>query len=185
MGRPVSLRALPPKSAVGAVAVIILPPLLDEVPGVCQGNENILVQAFISQPSVETFHETVIRGFSGPTVFQADAIFCAHSFKARPVNSGPLSVRSLRGRRPCSRRRSSTCTTRWPESDISTSRAGVDRSQRSRMVRIRIRRPDSRLSLTKSIPHCSSGPMGVGRHDRRTQGRFFVGRKRKDRHSSR
>jgi len=83
MGRPVSLRALPPKSAVGAVAVIILPPLLDEVPGVCQGNENILVQAFISQPSVETFHETVIRGFSGPTVFQADAMFL------RPFIQGP------------------------------------------------------------------------------------------------
>lgn len=47
MGRPVGLRALPPRSAVGAVAIILLLPRLDEMPGVCQGNENILVQAFI------------------------------------------------------------------------------------------------------------------------------------------
>lgn len=83
MGRPVRLRALPPKSAEGAVAVILLPPCLDEMPGICQGNENILVQTFISQPSVETFHETVICGFSGPTVFQADAMFL------RPFIQGP------------------------------------------------------------------------------------------------
>lgn len=36
--------------------------------------------------------------------------------------------------------------------NIHTSRAGIDRSQKSRMVRIRRRRPDSRLSLTKSMP---------------------------------
>lgn len=29
---------------------------------------------------------------------------------------------------------------------------------------MRIRRPVPRLSLTKSIPHCSSGPSGFGRH---------------------
>ncbi len=32
MGRPVRLRALPPKSAVGAVAVILLPPFLCQFP---------------------------------------------------------------------------------------------------------------------------------------------------------
>lgn len=83
MGRPVRLRALPLKSAVGAVAVILLPPRLDAMPGVCQGSETILVQAFISQPSVETFLETVIRGFSGPAVFQADAMVL------RPFIQGP------------------------------------------------------------------------------------------------
>ena len=83
MGRPVGLRALPPRSAVGAVAIILLLPRLDEMPGVCQGSENILVQAFIPQPSVETFHETVICGFSGPTVFQANAMFL------RPFIQGP------------------------------------------------------------------------------------------------
>ena len=74
-GSPVRFRALPPQSAVGSVAVIILPPLLDEMPGFCQRHENILVQAFIPQPSVETFHETVICGFAGPTVFQCNTIF--------------------------------------------------------------------------------------------------------------
>ena len=112
MGRPVSFRALPPKGAVGTFAVMILPPLFDDTPGFCQGNENILVQAFIAQPSVETFHETVIGRFPRPTVLQANIMFLRPLFKAWPVNSGPLSVRSLRGRRPCNRRRSSTCTTR-------------------------------------------------------------------------
>ena len=75
MGHPVSFGALPAKSAVRAVAVIILPPLLDETPGFCQGNENILVQAFIAEPSVETFHETVIGRFPRPTVLQANIMF--------------------------------------------------------------------------------------------------------------
>ena len=75
MGRPVSVRALPAQSAVRAVAVIILPPLLDETPGFCQGNENILVQAFIAEPSVETFHKTVICGFPWPTMREANAMF--------------------------------------------------------------------------------------------------------------
>ena len=75
MCRPESFRALPPKCAVGTVAVIILPPLFEEAPGFRQGHENILVQAFISQSSVETFHETVICGFFRPAVFQANAMF--------------------------------------------------------------------------------------------------------------
>lgn len=43
------------------------------------------------------------------------------------------------------------------------------------MVRIRIRRPDPRLSLTKSMPHCLSEPQGVGSQDRSDQGRFLAG----------
>ena len=53
------------------------------------------------------------------------------------------------------------------------------------MVRIRIRRPDPRLSLTKSMPHCLSEPQGVGSQDRSDQERFFAARKRKERPSSR
>ena len=75
MSCPESFGALPPKCAVGTVAIIILAPLLDETPGFCQGNENILVQAFIAEPSVETFHKTVICGVSGPAMRQANAMF--------------------------------------------------------------------------------------------------------------
>ena len=75
MDCPESFGALPPKCAVGTVAIIILAPLLDETPGFCQGNENILVQAFIAEPSVETFHETVIGRFPRPTMRQANAMF--------------------------------------------------------------------------------------------------------------
>ena len=75
MSCPESFRALPPKCAMGTVAVIILAPLLDEASGFCQGNENILVQAFIAEPSVETLYKTVICGFSRSTVFQTNAMF--------------------------------------------------------------------------------------------------------------
>lgn len=68
MGRPVSFRALPPQSSMGMVAIIILAPLLDEMPGIYQGNENILVQALIAQPSVETLYKAFICGFSLPTM---------------------------------------------------------------------------------------------------------------------
>ena len=84
MGRSVRLRTLPPKSTVGTVAVIILPPRLDEMPGVCQGNENILVQAFIPQLAVETLHPAVIYRFSRSAVFQPNAMLL------RPFIQGPL-----------------------------------------------------------------------------------------------
>ena len=95
MGHPVSFGALPAKSAVRAVAVIILPPLLYETPGFCQGNENILVQAFIAEPSVETFHETVICGFPWPTMREANAMFL------RPFIQGvPCKLRAIVRKKP-------------------------------------------------------------------------------------
>lgn len=63
--------------------------------------------------------------------------FCAHVSNTRQI--------LLR------QRSSSTCTTRCPDSDISTFKAGFDQFQRSRMVRRRIHRPGTRLSLTKSM----------------------------------
>lgn len=65
MGRSVRFRALPPQSGVEAVAVIILPPLLDEMPGFCQRPENILFQAFIPQPYVELSTKSLSVGFPG------------------------------------------------------------------------------------------------------------------------
>ena len=95
MGRPVSVRALPAQSAVGTVAVIILSPLFEEAPGFRQGNENILVQAFITQPSVETFHETVIGRFPRPTVLQANIMFL------RPFIQGvPCKLRAIVRKKP-------------------------------------------------------------------------------------
>ena len=95
MDCPESFGALPPKCAVGTVAIIILAPLLDETPGFCQGNENILVQAFIAEPSVETFHKTVICGFSGPTMRQANAMFL------RPFIQGvPCKLRAIVRKKP-------------------------------------------------------------------------------------
>ena len=84
MSCPESRRALPAKGAVGTVAIIILAPLLDETPGFCQGNENILVQAFIAEPSVETLYKTVICGFFRSTVFQTNAMFLRPFIQGMP-----------------------------------------------------------------------------------------------------
>lgn len=81
MGRPVCLRALAAKSAVGALAVKILPPLLDEMAGLSQGKENILGQAFISLPTVEAFHKTIICGFPGRLC--SGSCFWDHLFTVR------------------------------------------------------------------------------------------------------
>lgn len=95
MDCPESFGALPAKGAVGAVAVIILSPLFEEAPGFRQGNENILVQAFITQPSVETFHETVICGFPWPTMREANALFL------RPFIQGvPCKLRAIVRKKP-------------------------------------------------------------------------------------
>ena len=95
MGCPISRRALPAKGAVGTVAVIILSPLFEEAPGFRQGNENILVQAFITQPSVETFHEAVICGFPWPTLREANAMFL------RPFIQGvPCKLRAIVRKKP-------------------------------------------------------------------------------------
>ena len=95
MDCPESFGALPPKCAVGAVAVIILSPLFEEAPGFCQGNENILVQAFITQPSVGTFHETVICEFPRPTMREANAMFL------RPFIQGvPCKLRAIVRKKP-------------------------------------------------------------------------------------
>lgn len=81
----VSLRALPPQSPVGTVAVVVLPPLFKDASGFGQGHEDILVQAFIPQPAVETFHETLICRFPWSAVLQAHAMFL------RPFIQGPAS----------------------------------------------------------------------------------------------
>lgn len=47
---------------------------------------------------------------------------------------------------------------------------------------MRRRRPDSRLSLTKSNPHCLSGAPGFGGHNRSPRGLFLRRRKRRDSH---
>ena len=92
---PGKLRGFATQVRCGTVAIIILAPLLDETPGFCQGNENILVQAFIAEPSVETFHKTVICGVSGPTMRQANAMFL------RPFIQGmPCKLRAIVRKKP-------------------------------------------------------------------------------------
>lgn len=112
MGCLVCLRTLPVQRAVWTVAVIVQPPFLEDAPGFGQGNENMLIETLIPQPAIETFHETVIRRLPWAAVLQAHSMFL-HPFVQCPTDElRPLSVRSLRGMRPCRRRRSAPGATR-------------------------------------------------------------------------
>lgn len=67
---------------------------------------------FIRGPPVEAFYEIVIYWFSGPIVFQVNTMLLRPFVQGVACELGPVTVRNLPGRRPCSRRRSNTFTTR-------------------------------------------------------------------------
>lgn len=149
----------------------VLPPILKDATSLGHGHENVLGQTFILRPAVEIFYETVVCRFPGTAVPQAHAMFLRPFIQGSTCELRPLSVRRQHGKRPRRIRRSSTSTTRWPESDIyPPPKPGL--SQRSGTVRMRTRLPDIRLSLTKSMPHCSSGPLGVRWQERGKPGCF-------------
>ena len=57
----------------GADAVVVLPPLFDQDLGLLQRIEDLPVQEFISQLSVEGFHVTILPGTPGLDIERLDA----------------------------------------------------------------------------------------------------------------
>ena len=54
--------------------VVVLAPKLDLCPGVVKVQEPMLVQAFKTNPSVEAFDESIVRGFAGSAEVQDDTV---------------------------------------------------------------------------------------------------------------
>jgi hypothetical protein len=48
-----------------ARSIVILPPRLDDVPGISQANEPVPVKAFVAESSLEAFDKGVLDGLAG------------------------------------------------------------------------------------------------------------------------
>ena len=58
------------------LGAVLLPPALDALLRLCEGDEMILIQALIAQLAVETFNETVLDRVAEPAEVEPDAL-CA------------------------------------------------------------------------------------------------------------
>ena len=103
----------------------------------------------------------------------------AHVCSPLQVNSGPLSARNARGRRPCSESRFNTLITPCPDCEKPTVSMGHVRSHKSIRVNMRIDRPSARLSCTKSIARHSFGPETASSGLRGSVVRCFLLRRRR------
>ena len=57
--------------------VEVSPPCVDDVSGVAQAVEQVLVQAFVSEPTDEAFAEAILHRLAGRDVVPADAAILA------------------------------------------------------------------------------------------------------------
>ena len=54
----------PVEARVGPLAVVVDPPIFDDLPRLSQVGEQRLVQEFVSEPTVKTFDEAVLLRFT-------------------------------------------------------------------------------------------------------------------------
>src|SRR4051812_43249941 len=57
----------------GSVQIIVVPPVVDDLAGMAVAGEQVLVEAFVSEPPIEAFHEAVLHGFPRRDVMPFDA----------------------------------------------------------------------------------------------------------------
>ena len=79
-----------PQSAVGSLPIVVSSPGFHLLGSVLRGQEPVLVQALLTEASVERLNEGVVRGLPGPAEVQL-----------HPVQAGPLFSRCASGRRCC------------------------------------------------------------------------------------
>ena len=65
IGVGIDSRRKPTKCRMRTLCVVVLPPHFDDVPGVSQSIEQMLIEAFIAEPPIETLHESVLGGLAG------------------------------------------------------------------------------------------------------------------------
>ncbi len=101
--------------------MVIDTPGFDQLLGISQVEEPVLVQAFVPKLAVETFDGPVLHWFPRCDDVQLDALPAAHWSSARLTNSGPLATRMRSGLPYSSISRSKTRMTRSLGSDLATS----------------------------------------------------------------
>ena len=58
-----------------AMVIVVLAPSRDQIPGVAQVGEQMLVEALVAQTAIETFDEAVLHGLSWSDVVPLDLPF--------------------------------------------------------------------------------------------------------------
>lgn len=106
-----------------AFGVLLDAPVFDQGFGLAQRHEPMLIQAFIAEFSVEALDVCILHGLAWSDERQLHADLIGQASKALPANSGPLSTVMDLGSPRSSASRCSTCATRNPGSDVSTSMA--------------------------------------------------------------
>lgn len=59
----------------GSVLVVVVPPVADDLAGMAIAGEQMLVEAFVSEPAVEAFDEAVLHWLARCDVVPLDAAF--------------------------------------------------------------------------------------------------------------
>lgn len=149
----------------GALGVVLSPPSFYATLGFLQGEEPLLVEAFLAQPPVEGLDGGIVRWGAWPAEGQLHAMVVRLGIEhlgselgtivhldylgKTPLRCDPLQDRHhpLAGQRP-------------------TSMAGLSRVMVSPSVKSRKRCPLARRSLRKSIRHCSLGACAAGKGGR-------------------
>ena len=81
----------------GSDTVVIHPPCLKNLPGMAQRGEQGLIEAFVPQPAIEAFNESVLLGLSRRDILPFHTAGLNHSRTAEEVSSVPLSDTQLTG----------------------------------------------------------------------------------------
>ena len=116
----------------GSVAVVVRAPFLDHGSRFVQALEPVLVQALVAEAPVEALDESVLGRLAGWMKWSSTRLRYAQASSALEMNSGPLSVRSVRGR---------DLSQRHTKKLVASSKSGVDTKS-----------PNQSMKLTASKP---------------------------------
>jgi len=117
-----------------------------------QSEENVLVEALVTQPAVKRFDESVLHRFAGLDVVPLQSP-CGPTQHCAAGELGPVVATTIRGSARSAVSRSSSRTTRTPPSEVSTTVARHSRLESSTTHRMRKRRPSLSASANKSSDH--------------------------------
>ncbi len=145
-----------------ALLVVLIDPPLRDLPNILQALEQVCVKNLVPVGLVEPLDECVLIRLAGLNVPQF------HSVLLAPVNEhlaqklgGPLSQRIVWGRPRQYFKRSNTCTTRSPGSDVSTSMSNISLTPSSSTFSVLKRLPLYSVSCMKSRDQITLGFAGA------------------------
>lgn len=173
------------QARVGPDVVVVVAPVGQDAPGMSQGREQGLVQAFVPQAVVEALHEGVLGRLARRDLVPADLPLLGPSqhgmageFRATVADTHPRLAAPFDNDVQLPQ-------TLAPESEVSATKQRLSRLKSSATARTRNPRPSLRASLTKSKDQRWFGPCGSAVGARVPSARFRPRRRRTASPSSR